>query len=286
MTDFNVDLSPDLVNLGTEGSLDSAVTGGNSLQRKLTGVMVENNGELKMVGRIDDGGMFDDAVAKVGDYENLTKTLGSNFVFINDYYVDYQDGFTGSTREANNLLSMMNVSGIGFNTFTDIDGTTFSSLTSMDKLIIPELEENDLAPDLTSDAKDAIANFVNSGGTLIMFCPDSGDPLTVLNDIFGWSLNDNGVNTPISLSGPGAALFPDESSTLPDLSATDSIDTTTLPANSVSIYTGDGSNETIVAKMPYGDGNVYVLGWDWYGAWPLGEYDGGWNHLLRSILNS
>jgi hypothetical protein len=38
--------------------------------------------------------------------------------------------------------------------------------------------------------------------------------------------------------------------------------------------------------MPYGDGFVYVLGWDWYDAQPVGNEDGGWNHLLRSILNS
>ena len=286
MTDFNVDLSPDLVNLGTEGSLDSSVMDGSSLQRKLTGIMVENNGERKMVGRIDDGGQFNDTVDKVENYNDLTKTLGSNYLFINDNYVDHVEDPTNDHSEANNLIAMMKASGIGFNTFTDIDGTTFSKLDSMDKLIIPELEEGDLLPDLSFDAKGAIQSFVNGGGTLIMFQPDSGDAMNLLNDIFGWSLDSNGVNEPISLTGPGAALFPNESATIPENNGSDSLDTTTLPGSSVSIYTGDGANQTLVAKMPYGDGCVYMFGWDWYGAWPLGEQDGGWNHLLRSILNS
>jgi hypothetical protein len=287
MADFNVDLSPNLVNLGTEGSLDTSIQNGNSLQRKLTGVMVEIYGDRKIVGRIDDGGQFNETIERVKDYAGITKTTGDNYIFVNNDFVDYYEGSTETSDEANNLIAMFDESGVVYKKFTDIDGRTFSSLDNMDKLIIPELDANDLLPSLTSDARNAITDFVDGGGTLIMFEPNVGDVIDVLNELFGWSLNtsESEVSEPIAITEAGAILFPDESATLPDLSATDSLDTTTLPVNSVSIYTDD-NDETIVAKMPYGDGFVYVLGWDWYDAQPVGDEDGGWNHLLRSILNS
>ena len=285
MADFNVDLSPNLVNLGTEGSLDTSVQNGNSLQRKLTGVMVEFCGNRKIVGRIDDGGQFNETIERVKDYAGITKTIGDNYIFVNNNFVDYYEGSTSTSDEANNLIAMFDESGIAYKKFTDIDGRTFSSLDNMDKLIIPELDEGDLLPSLTSDARNAITEFVDGGGTLIMFEPDSGDVINVLNELFGWELETIEVSEPIDITEAGAILFPDESSDLPDLSATDSLDTSTLPVDSVSIYTDD-NDQTVVAKMPYGDGFVYVLGWDWYNALPRGEEDGGWNHLLRSILNS
>ena len=285
MAEFNVDLSPNLVNLGTEGSLDTSVQNGNSLQRKLTGVMVEFCGNRKIVGRIDDGGQFNETIERVKDYAGITKTIGDNYIFVNNNFVDYYEGSTSTSDEANNLIAMFDESGIAYKKFTDIDGRTFSSLDNMDKLIIPELDEGDLLPSLTSDARNAITEFVDGGGTLIMFEPDSGDVINVLNELFGWELETIEVSEPIDITEAGAILFPDESSDLPDLSATDSLDTSTLPVDSVSIYTDD-NDQTVVAKMPYGDGFVYVLGWDWYDAQPVGEEDGGWNHLLRSILNS
>ena len=62
MATFTVDLSPSLVNLGTEGSLDTSVTGGNSIQRTVAGIMVTNGTSKKIVGRIPDGGSFNDTM--------------------------------------------------------------------------------------------------------------------------------------------------------------------------------------------------------------------------------
>jgi hypothetical protein len=60
MATYNVDLSPSLVNLGTEGSLDTSVTGGNSIQRTVHGILVVDGTDRKIIGRIADGGSFDD----------------------------------------------------------------------------------------------------------------------------------------------------------------------------------------------------------------------------------
>jgi hypothetical protein len=286
MPNYKLELSPtNTPTEGGEGSLDTSLLNGNSIQRTGYITTVDGYGNTKTL-NLKDGTAFNSTPQRLGDVLGITKTTGDNYIFVNNDFVDYYEGSTNTSDEANNLIAMFDESGIVYKKFTDIDGTTFSSLDNMDKLIIPELDADDLLPSLTSDARNAITDFVDGGGTLIMFEPDSGDVIDVLNELFGWSLDTNGVSEPIDITEAGAILFPDESATLPDLSATDSLDTTTLPVNSVSIYTGDGSNQTVVAKMPYGDGFVYVLGWDWYDAQPVGDEDGGWNHLLRSILNS
>jgi len=285
MPNYELELSPtNTPTEGGEGSLDTSLLDGNSIQRTGYITTVDGNGNTKTL-NLKDGTAFNSTTQGLGDVLGITKTTGDNYIFVNNDFVDYYEGSTNISDEANNLIAMFDESGIVYKKFTDIDGTTFSSLDNMDKLIIPELDAGDLLPSLTSDARNAITDFVDGGGTLIMFCPNTGDVIDVLNELFGWSLDTSGVSEPIDITEAGAILFPDESATLPDLSATDSLDTTTLPVNSVSIYTDD-NDETIVAKMPYGDGFVYVLGWDWYNAQPVGSQDGGWNHLLRSILNS
>jgi hypothetical protein len=62
MATYNVDLSPSLVNLGTEGSLDTSVTGGNSIQRTVHGILIVDGTDRKIVGRIADGSTFDDTM--------------------------------------------------------------------------------------------------------------------------------------------------------------------------------------------------------------------------------
>jgi hypothetical protein len=69
MATYTVDLSPTLVNLGTEGSLDTSVTGGNSIQRTVHGILMYNSG-YKMAGRVADGGTFTDTI------ETATSILG------------------------------------------------------------------------------------------------------------------------------------------------------------------------------------------------------------------
>ena len=172
-------------------------------------------------------------------------------------------------------------------TFTDISESGWSLVVpTAGYILIPELEHGDILPDLTSGAKSKINNFVSSGGKLLMFCPGNGDVVQFLNDIFSFSLIDNNPDEPISITVAGSALFSSESSTLPDNSDTDSLDTTTLPVDSVTIYEGNGSNQSVVTMIPFGSGKIYVLGWDWYDAVPLGGSDGGWTHLLQSILQS
>ena len=279
MTDFIVNLSPDVVNMATEGGLDTSLLNGKSLQRTLNGVMVVNGENRKMVGRLADGEQFNNIIDGVKQ--------GGIHILINNKYVDYRENVNGSvSREPNNLIAFMNSVGISYTTFTDISASSFASFSG-GFLLIPEIERDDLNPDLTIGAKSYLENYVYSGGTLVMFHPNNGDVPEVLNAVFGFSLDaTGGSDEPISLTEIGSEIFPAASSTLTDLSATSSIVTSTLPENSITIYEGDGVNQSVVTMILYGSGKIYVLGWDWYDAPPLGgEGDGNdWNSLLESIL--
>jgi hypothetical protein len=184
-------------------------------------------------------------------------------------------------------MAYLDANTIDYETFIDISESGWDPIVGQaGYIVIPEIEGEDILPDLTSGAKNKIKNFVSNGGKLLMFHPSNGDVVAFLNDIFSFSINDNNPSAPISLTVAGSGLFPSESATIPDLGATSALDTTTLPVNSVTIYEGNGADESVVTMIPYGSGKIYVLGWDWYNAAPIGAADGGWLHLLESILQS
>lgn len=222
---------------------------------------------------------------------HIKKKKDQIFILINDNYVDYVlDPGGNSSHEANNLIALLDDNSITYQTFTDISESEWGSIVgSAGYILIPELERGEILPDMSSVAKSVIGDFVGSGGKLIMFCPSSGDLVPFLNDVFSFSIiggGEGGATEPINITVDGSALFPSESSTLPSPSATSSLDTSTLPADSVVIYEGSGTNQSVVTKISYGSGIIYVMGWDWYDAAPLGVEDGGWLHLLESMLQS
>lgn len=72
MATFTVGLTPALVNLGTEGGLDTAVVGGVSIQRTVNMVMTVDGADRKMVVAVNDGGEFDDVVQTLCDVLPVT----------------------------------------------------------------------------------------------------------------------------------------------------------------------------------------------------------------------
>jgi len=74
MATYTVELSPALVNLGTEGSLDTSVTGGNSIQRSVHGMTVLNGTHRKVAGRILDGGNFTDTIDDNGNLDFIIES--------------------------------------------------------------------------------------------------------------------------------------------------------------------------------------------------------------------
>ena len=221
----------------------------------------------------------------------ILKKRDGIYILINDTYVDYVADTMGDiSHEANNIMAYLDANTIAYETFSDISESGWNSLIyeiSYGYVVIPEIENNAILPDMSAGAKSAVNNFVSNGGKLLMFNPGIGDVIPFLNDIFSFSIGgEGGVSEPISLTIAGSALFPSESPTISSLSDTSSLDTSTLPAESVTIYEGSGANESVVTMIPYGSGKIYVLGWDWFDASPLGGEDGGWLSLLESILQS
>jgi alpha-tubulin suppressor-like RCC1 family protein len=209
-------------------------------------------------------------------------------ILINTKYVDYvAEPGTNASHEASNLIAFMKSESILYKTFEDISESTWSSVSSeADTIMIPEIERMNLLPDLTSGSRNVINNFVAGGGKLVMFDPDNGDVVNILNTIFGFSISVNFADEPISRTVDGANLFTGLSPTIPILGDTSSLDTSTLPLNSKTIYEGSIPNESVVTKIPYVSGVIYVLGSDWFSAAPIGSEDGGWNLLLQKILRA
>ena len=223
----------------------------------------------------------------------ILKKRDGIYILINDTYVDYvADPMGGNAYEANNIMAYLDANTIAYETFSDISESGWNSVVyeiSYGYVVIPEIEKADILPDMSAGAKSAVNNFVSNGGRLLMFAPDNGDVIPFLNDIFSFSIisgGEGGISEPISLTVAGSALVPRESTTSPSLSDTSNLETSTLPAESVTIYEGSGPNQSVVTMIPYGSGKIYVLGWDWYDASPLGGEDGGWLSLLESILQS
>lgn len=65
MTTYTVNLSPALVNMATEGGLDTSVYNGNSLQRTVY-VEVYSGSDRKIV-EVRDGGTFTDEMQSITD---------------------------------------------------------------------------------------------------------------------------------------------------------------------------------------------------------------------------
>jgi hypothetical protein len=73
---YQINLTPNLRNLATEGGLDTSVVNGVSLQRTVNMVMTSNCvGDLKVVGSRKDGESYDDVVSYVDKWITITDTM-------------------------------------------------------------------------------------------------------------------------------------------------------------------------------------------------------------------
>jgi hypothetical protein len=59
MSNYNIKLTPDLINPGTEGSLDTSIFNGKSLQRTLSMTEIVNGENRKMIANVQDGAAID-----------------------------------------------------------------------------------------------------------------------------------------------------------------------------------------------------------------------------------
>lgn len=62
MSNYNINLTPQLINLATEGSLDSSIINGKSYQRTFNMYEVTDGNNRKMINSVSDGDTFNDSV--------------------------------------------------------------------------------------------------------------------------------------------------------------------------------------------------------------------------------
>lgn len=179
-------------------------------------------------------------------------------VLINTDYVDYYPGSLGA--EASNLIDTLTSFGRTVATFTNISSEGFAAaLASSRMLFIPEQENDYLS--LDPAASTVVRQWVNDGGTLFAFY-DLADEF--INDNFNLSLTTQGEGGGTFTKTADAVGSPVENgpSEIYNNNATSSIDVSSLPAGAKSYYS-DGS-QSAVASIPYGNGRIIFMGWDWY----------------------
>ena len=99
MANFNVNLHPNLVNLGTEGGLDSSVINGKSIQRTMHGLMIVKNGERKIVGSLTDEEQFNDVIEDVSDYQDIVGGTGPVWGALFDQDTESGDYFLAQSSD-------------------------------------------------------------------------------------------------------------------------------------------------------------------------------------------
>jgi len=182
--------------------------------------------------------------------------------FLDSNYVDV--GGEGTNQRADLVGSGNTVTD-----FSGIDDASWSAaLTSADALVIPELEVDALSGDLSAATNANILSFVNGGGNLVVtnaFDSNQDDSLTLLNNIFGFSLvgNDSGsgdFNLSAAAAGTG---FAGGAATLPSANAVNGVSVASLSGSMFNIYSN--VDESAVFTTAFGMGNITFLGYDWFG---------------------
>ncbi|MEL6926628.1 MAG: hypothetical protein AAFO94_21490, partial [Bacteroidota bacterium] len=197
--------------------------------------------------------------------------------------------------EASNMKAALEAQGHEVLPFSDYSELGFRQvMADADLLIVPELERGNLWSALSSKTIDALRQYVDCGGGLIIngvvssFSTQNNNAIELLNGAFGFALE----SAQIELSGtsvlnPVAAVgsFVGGPQTLDDNSANAYLWNYSLPENSRPLYHKSNQEDQVsVALMPYGAGQVLYLGWSWWNAAPVGNLNGGWSALMENSI--
>ncbi len=195
----------------------------------------------------------------------------------------FVDTSGGTTAESDTLQASLVALGQEVTTFTATRAQGIAvALEGAAAVVFPELENADLASELGAAARTTLAAFVADGGGLIVTGTTDERAPALLNAIFGLALTSGVVGeSAITVFASGTG-FEGGPSPLPDHLRTRGLDLVSLPQNALPIYVS-GTRAT-VARIPFGNGRIVYLGWDWYAAAPTGARDGGWIGTLKTSV--
>ena len=205
-------------------------------------------------------------------------------VFDDPAFVDTTSG--PGFAESDEIQASVAAFGHDVSTFTGTDGPSWlAALANADTVVIPELEFGNLGAALAPAAIQAIQNFVNNGGKLIIAGHAGANAENFLDRVFGFDVEERISGGPISrtadASGTGFAGAPDS---LEANVVTAALLADSLPANAVSLYDNPLGNSA-VTQFSVGSGQLFYLGWDWFNASPSpGVQDNGWMEVLGLAL--
>ena len=207
-------------------------------------------------------------------------------VLINTSYIDYDPG--NFDAEGSNIIASLLQYGVEVKTFTDISAESLTTLLeNVNLLLIPETENGFFSEReplvFSNEAVAVLRHFVNNGGVFISM--GASDVNGYLNQVFSWSLSMyEGETSSIDKTVYAATNgFAECVSTLPQYSAVYGLMPEGLPVGSIPIYESF-RGAVYVVLMPYGQGSVIFIGWDWFDAEPIGEGDGGWLQVLYTAV--
>lgn len=199
----------------------------------------------------------------------------------NTDFVDFRPGF--ASAEASNLDNALTTQRHTVTTFSRVTASAIrSAVSGKAVLAIPELESGDLNAAMDDAGRDAIADFVRGGGTLLVFNPRNY-VTSLLNDTFGFALVGSmfptGTISRNAADTAGTTFANCGPPTLGNNDDTMGMTAASLPAGAKRIYT-DPAGNSVVTLIPVEKGNIVVFGWDWYDATPVGTVDLGWYAIL------
>ncbi|EPX82357.1 hypothetical protein Salmuc_04082 [Salipiger mucosus DSM 16094] len=191
----------------------------------------------------------------------------------------YDSSYVDTSREALNIRSQATTLGNSVSTFTGTDQANWAAaMTGVDALLIPELERSALT--LDSATRSDVADFVGSGGNLVVSASYANNEAALLNAIFGWSLTGGSGSGAMQLQSAAAGTdFAGGPATLASLNGTYDLLLSSLPSSATAIYADSNSARVFSAEV--GAGSVTFLAYDWYDT----ATDADWGAVLNTALN-
>lgn len=215
-------------------------------------------------------------------------------IFGDTQFVYFREGDNAS--EASNLATILsreaNRSVLGqVEVITLVTSNQLEEIGSRSHAILfPELRRTQaFASALRVEQKEFLRAYVEEmGGSLFFFAPNQGY-IQLLQEVFGISLSSGPARPETWLQFIMDSVYAPYLEEIPfgllSMSANIGVYTDRLPPNAVSIY---GSSEspgiTNVAAIPFGRGNIFLMGWCWYNSLNTNDNIDGWNRALFALL--